>query len=76
MNKKNFQQQVNDLAPYSQINKAFRHAYGVNAAAVLAFNYKFKYFLLNSFYLFSKTTATPIAIQIIHHFKTTPKQLN
>jgi hypothetical protein len=44
MNDKNFQQQVNDLAPYSQINKAFRHAYGVNAAAVLAtLIYKYTY---------------------------------
>jgi len=44
MNKKNFQQQVNDLAPYSQINKAFRHTYGSSTAAVLAtLIYKYTY---------------------------------
>jgi len=36
MNDKNFQQQVNNISAYSQINKAFRHAYGERSAAVLA----------------------------------------
>jgi len=56
MNDKNFQQQVNDLAPYSQINKAFRHTYGVNAAAVLAtLIYKYTYWGKNNKLIPTKT---------------------
>lgn len=48
MNNKSFQQQVNDISPYSQINKAFRHAYGSQAAAVLAtLIYKYTYWEAN-----------------------------
>lgn len=36
MEKRNFQQQVNDISSYVQINKAFRHVYGSAAAAVLS----------------------------------------
>ena len=48
MNNKSFQQQVNDISAYSQINKAFRHAYGSQAAAVLAtLIYKYTYWEAN-----------------------------
>lgn len=44
MKDKNFQQQINDISAYSQINKAFRHAYGSPAAAVLStLIYKYTY---------------------------------
>ncbi|MFT7385516.1 MAG: hypothetical protein ACI82E_000267 [Nonlabens sp.] len=48
MNNKSFQQQVNDISAYSQINKAFRHAYGSPTAAVLAtLIYKYNYWEAN-----------------------------
>ena len=49
MKNKTFQQQINDISPYSQINKAFRHAYGSQAAAVLAtLIYKYTYWEANN----------------------------
>ena len=48
MKNKTFQQQINDVSPYSQINKAFRYAYGSPAAAVLAtLIYKYTYWEQN-----------------------------
>ena len=49
MSKNTFQQQVNDISPYAQINKAFRHAYGSPAAAVLStLVYKYTYWDQNN----------------------------
>ena len=49
MNNKTFQQQVNDISPYSQVNKAFRHVYGSAAAAVLStLIYKYTYWKQNN----------------------------
>ncbi len=44
MGKITYRQEVNDISPYSQINKAFRHVHGGSAAALLStLLYKFEY---------------------------------
>jgi hypothetical protein len=65
MKNKNFQQQINDISAYSQINKAFRHIYGSPAASVLAtLIYKYTYWGENNGLIALKTETG----NTLHHF--------
>lgn len=62
---KTFQQKINDVSAYSQINKAFRHAYGSPAAAVLStLIYKYTYWEEKKGLIPFKTEAG----ETLHHF--------